>query len=169
MKCSDLVMTRWQQLMKKANEKQQVVMSSYNFFKTSEKVSDFLFLFGYLYSVFLPEMSVSFTPTTEPFFYIFLTRGLSKRSFWNEHNNWSKSFLFLFGCWSTTFGHNHLYRDEFSDSANSATLHAYSTSSSAEVVTKLYETESTTHAQPSRVHEGHALETCFPYQCSVSH
>ncbi|XP_046859404.1 kalirin-like isoform X4 [Xenia sp. Carnegie-2017] len=42
MKCSDLVMTRWQQLMKKANEKQQVVMSSYNFFKTSEKVSSLL-------------------------------------------------------------------------------------------------------------------------------
>ena len=41
MKCSDLVFTRWQQLMKKANEKQQVVMSSYNFFKTSEQVRRF--------------------------------------------------------------------------------------------------------------------------------
>lgn len=38
MKCSDLVYTRWQQLMKKAKEKQQVVMASYNFFKTSEQV-----------------------------------------------------------------------------------------------------------------------------------
>ncbi|CAB4017803.1 triple functional domain -like isoform X7, partial [Paramuricea clavata] len=42
MKCSDLVYTRWQQLMRKAKEKQQVVMASYNFFKTSEQVSSLL-------------------------------------------------------------------------------------------------------------------------------
>ena len=38
MKCSDLVFTRWQQLMKKASEKQQTVMASYNFFNKSEQV-----------------------------------------------------------------------------------------------------------------------------------
>ncbi|XP_028393138.1 triple functional domain protein-like isoform X5 [Dendronephthya gigantea] len=41
-KCSDLVFTRWQQLMKKANEKHQIVMASFNFFQTSEQVSSLL-------------------------------------------------------------------------------------------------------------------------------